>query len=375
MSVSAITIDADLPESGPASHTPTVEVLLPNDLTPHVPRTVHEASGAFVWNLPPQLAEYEAKLTALARQALSVGTLRVYNSAWRAFVAFCEQHEQIPLPAAPNTIATYLAVRAMPSIPAMRPLARPTIEVHRAAIIAVHKMLGHEDPAKTRDVEIIVSGIRRTFTKPPNGARALVITQLRTIVEKLDLSKLRSQRDAVILLVGFAGAFRRSELVALNLDDLDLREEGYIIKIRRSKTDQLGLGRQVVIPYSKDPIMCPVRAMQQWLTHIPRIATEYGGGPVFRGFTPKDVLTGTRYSDRGVARTVAMRAYQAGLDPEKLSAHSLRAGFATAAAKAGAHERQIANQTGHKDMSVVRRYIRSEQPFDPDENAVFKLEL
>lgn len=160
-------------------------------------------------------------------------------------------------------------------------------------------------------------------------------------------------RDRALLLLGFAGALRRSELVALDHDDLQITREGVIVTLRRSKTDQDGLGRQIGIPSGSNPLTCPVRAVQAWL----EIAT-ISEGPLFRAVHRQATISDRCLSGRSVALIVKRRAHLAGLDATTVSGHLLRAGLATSAAAAGVSERVIAEQTGHKSMTVLRTYIR-----------------
>ena len=174
-------------------------------------------------------------------------------------------------------------------------------------------------------------------------------------------------RDRALILLGFAGAFRRAEIVSLDVGDLGFNRDGLTVTLRRSKTDQQGQGRKIGIPYGSNPETCPVRTLQAWL--------EEGGvteGPLFRSLNRHGALQG-RLSPVGVARVVKKLAERAGLDPAKYAGHSLRAGHATSAAASGASERSIMNQTGHRSVQMVRRYIREGSLFR--ENSAGKLGL
>jgi integrase len=160
-------------------------------------------------------------------------------------------------------------------------------------------------------------------------------------------------RDRALLLLGFAGAFRRSELVALDIDDVQITREGMIVTIRRSKTDQEGAGQKVGIPRGRHPGTCPVKALAAWLG-----LAGIEAGAIFRPITRHGLIQPGRLTDRSVARIVQRTAEAAGLDPSQFAGHSLRAGLATSAAMAGAEERDIMRQTRHKSVVVARRYIR-----------------
>jgi integrase len=176
-------------------------------------------------------------------------------------------------------------------------------------------------------------------------------------------------RDRALILLGFAGAFRRAELVNLDLTDLAFSRDGLTVTLRRSKTDQEGQGRKIGIPYGSNPETCPVRNLQTWLEQ----AGIGDNGPVFRSLNRHGQLQPGRLSPIDVARIVKKLAHRASLDATKYAGHSLRAGHATSAAIAGASERSIMNQTGHRSVQMVRRYIRESSLFR--ENSAGKLGL
>ena len=175
-------------------------------------------------------------------------------------------------------------------------------------------------------------------------------------------------RDRALVLLGFASAFRRSELVDLDVEDCAFGKDGLTVTLRRSKTDQDSAGRKIGIPYGANPETCPVRVVQSWLEQA-GITT----GPLFRSISRHGHVQPGRLSGIDVARTVKKLAERAGLDPAKYAGHSLRAGHATSAAIAGASERSIMNQTGHRSVQMVRRYIRDGNLFR--ENSAGKLGL
>jgi integrase len=160
-------------------------------------------------------------------------------------------------------------------------------------------------------------------------------------------------RDRALLLLGFAGAFRRSELVGLDVADLEFARAGVIVTLRKSKTDQEGRSRRLGIPFGSSEQTCPVRSVQAWLE-----AARISEGPVFRSLDRFQQVQGARLSDKAVALIIKRRAKAVGLDPARYAGHSLRAGLATSAAAAGASERVIMSQTGHRSADMVRRYIR-----------------
>jgi len=278
----------------------------------------------------------------------SANTARSYRAGWHDFAAWCERHGVDALPAAPETVATYIAERARTWKPS-------TIDSRLAAIAAAHRAAGETSPTGAEAVRLVRRGIRRTLGTAQRQAHAVVTSELRRLVATCDES-LIGRRDAALLLLGFAGALRRSELVALDVDDVEERSEGLVLHLTRSKTDQEGAGREVGVPYGSDPSTCPVRAYRAWREAAGEVLAD---GPAFRPVDRWGRLGAERLSDRAVSLVVKRRGESAGLDAAELSGHSLRAGLATSAAAAGASERAIMAQTGHKSLPVVRRYIRS----------------
>lgn len=206
-------------------------------------------------------------------------------------------------------------------------------------------------------MRIALQGIRRVHATAQAQKEPVLVEELRAMVKALPDS-LRGLRDRALLLVGFAGGFRRSDLVALDRADVKVVHDGMEVVIRRSKTDQEGAGRKIGIPFGSDPATCPVRTLSAWVERA-----GINEGPLFVGVTRHGKLTGIRLSGIDVARAVKRAGAAAGLEPSKLAGHSLRAGLATAAARAGKSERAIMAQTGHRSVLMVRRYIRDANLF------------
>jgi len=284
-----------------------------------------------------------------ARGSKAASTQRAYHTDWRDFEGWCAAHGLAALPASPETVALYLTVRAETCKPA-------TLARRVAAISRAHQLADHPSPTTSATVRAVVSGIRRAKGTAQRVKAPAVTRELRAMVEALPPTLL-GRRDHALLLLGFAGAFRRSELVALDVADVAETADGLVVTIRRSKTDQEGAGRRIGIPYGSHPASCPVRATRAWLA-----AAGIAEGALFRGVDRHGNLLG-RLSDKGVARVVQRAAAAAGLDPKNYAGHSLRAGLATAAAQGGAPERVIMAQTGHKSTAMVRRYIRDGELF------------
>jgi integrase len=293
-------------------------------------------------------------------QAKAPNTVRAYRSDWRDFSEWCAARGLEPLPALPQAVVLYLSELAGRCKTA-------TITRRVSAISQAHQMAGLDSPAGAAAVRAVMAGIRRAKGTAPATKAPALTDDIRVMVASL-AGGLLGVRDRALLLVGFAGAFRRSELVALDVRDAEVTRDGLVLTLRRSKTDQEGQGRKIGIPFGSDPSTCPVRALQAWLE-----ASGIAEGPVFRPVNRHGQLQPGRLSANAVALVVKRHAAAAGLDPAKYAGHSLRAGLATAAAIGGASERSIMAQTGHRSVNMVRRYIRDGNLFR--ENAAAKVGL
>lgn len=247
------------------------------------------------------------------------------------------------IPSTPNQLCRYLADHA-------GKLAFATLGRRVAAIHREHMDSGHRSPARNEVVRATLRGIGRTYSRKQRRVRPLLTPQLRRMLP--GMRGALGTRDAALLLLGFFGGFRRSELSALDVGDVTLRSRALSVHIRRSKTDQEGVGRTVTIP-RLSTMLCPVQALEKWLKR--RNASQ---GPLFTSLTPKWRITDKRLSGTSIAVVVKRRVLQVGLDPANFSGHSLRAGFVTSAARAGAAMWQIREQTGHRSDAVLSGYIR-----------------
>jgi integrase len=301
--------------------------------------------------------EDEAREYVAASRAPS--TLRAYASDWRSFTSWCAARGLDALPAEPTTIALFITDLAHTAKTA-------TIRRRMASIAIAHQVAGFPSPTGDILVRSTLSGISRTIGVAQVGKSALSTADIRAMISALP-GNLLGQRDACLLLLGFASALRRSELVALDVADVADTIDGLIVTVRKSKTDQEGAGREIGIPYGSNPTTCPVRALRAWLE-----VSEIDGGPLFRSINRHSQL-GQRLSDQAVALVVKRTAKAAGLDPKLVAGHSLRSGMATSAARAGATEVEIMNQTGHRSLPVLRKYIRRGSLFSG--NAAGKLGL
>ncbi len=300
---------------------------------------------------PLALSELVEQANGFAASARADNTRRAYRSDWLTFEAWCRGNGLAPLPAAPETVALYLTHLADQGRKAA------TIARALAALSQAHRFAGLPSPRSTARVGETMRGIRRCLGVAQVGKAPVVVEHLRRMVAELP-GDLLGVRDRALLALGFAGAFRRSELVALDVADLAFTNDGLEVTLRRGKTDQEGHGRKIGIPYGSVPTLCPVRAARAWLD-----AAGIVRGAVLRGVNRHGQVAEGRLTDRAVAIVVKRHAAAAGLDAQLFSGHSLRAGFVTSAAKAGKSERAIMAQTGHHSSAMVRRYIRDASLF------------
>ena len=279
-------------------------------------------------------------------------TLRAYNADFRDFSNFCNQNGFNELPTNPKVLSLYLTHLSSTS-------KYSTLKRRIASIGVLHKMKGHYIDTKHPIIVENLMGIKRKNGVNQKGKKPLLISNLKLLINVLNEKQKnidKKLRDKAILLVGFSGGFRRSELVNLEYDDIEFVTEGVKIFIKRSKTDQSGEGITKGIPYFNNEIYCPVRALKNWLDHI-----NLTNGKIFK------------ISDKSIALIIKKYANLANLDSNKYAGHSLRSGFATSAAEAGAEERSIMAMTGHKSTEMVRRYIKEANLFK--NNALNKINI
>jgi site-specific recombinase XerD len=300
-----------------------------------------------------QSAARMVELQDLGRQAremlaasTAASTASANRSDWRHFTVWCDEHGLESLPATPETVTVYLSALAETHKPA-------TLRRRVATLAVNHRAAGYESPTRSAVVSRTLEGVARTKGTAQAVKAPLTVEDLRVITRDHLPAGLRANRDRALLLLGFAGAFRRSELVGIDREHLGFVPEGVVVTLRRSKTDQEGAGRKVAIPYGQNPETCAVRALAEWLASAP-----ISSGPVFRPVDRHGNVGAGRLTGKSIALTVKNYIQAIGKDPAAYAGHSLRAGFATAAARAGAEERDIMRQTGHRSTVMVRRYIR-----------------
>lgn len=297
-----------------------------------------------------ELVDQMASVRAYLAAEKSSSTRRAYASDWADFSQWCARVGVLELPARPVDVARYLAQLADEG----RKVA--TIERRVAAIRYVHTSAGQEPPTGAEGVKAVMRGIRHTKHQAKTRKAPATADVLSKAVERLTGS-LTDLRDRAILLVGFAGALRRSELVALQISDLEWRPKGLLLQIRSSKTDQAGEGATLPIP--RGGKLRPVAALEAWL-----VAAGITEGPVFREIDRHGHVGSAALSDRSVARIVKKVLGAAGFDARLYSGHSMRAGFVTSSLEHGTDVLKIMKQTRHVKVDTVKDYDRRENDFD-----------
>ncbi len=306
------------------------------------------------------LAGIADRAAEFVQQSKSKNTVRAYQSDFGDFSAWCKAHNLSSLPASQDTVALYVADLSSSLKPG-------TLTRRLSSISQAHQIAGIESPTTSAKVRLVMQGIRRNKGTAQSAKTPVLVEDLKRMIACLP-EGLLGVRDRVLLLIGFCGAFRRSELVALNRADIEFTRDGLVVTIRQSKTDQDSEGRKIGVPYGSSLVTCPVRSMQDWL--------EKSGileGPIFRPINRHGKMATFRLSGAAVADVVKRYVGMGGLDTANFAGHSLRSGLATSAAMAGASERSIMNQTGHRSLNMVRRYIRDGSLFRENAAAVVGL--
>ena len=286
------------------------------------------------------------------RSSKSANTIRAYKSDFNHFVDFCKKNNFKPLPADPKIVSFYITHLSSNSKVS-------TLKRRLASISVIHKIKGHYIDIKHPLIIENLMGIQRkkgVFQKSKNPILINELKEIINVIEKIERNENKKARDRALILIGFSGGFRRTELVSIEIEDLEFTKEGVKIFIKRSKTDQSGEGMIKAIPYFKDKSFCPICFLKQWLE-----VSKINKGLIF------DI------SDKMVSILIKKYLSAAGFDPKKYSGHSLRSGFATVAADSGADEKSIMTMTGHKTTQMVRRYIKESNLFK--NNALKKINL
>ncbi len=326
------------------------------------PRATALLPGTTASNLPapyipqgvdPVLPEYLKDAAKVAQAASkSAGTRKVYDAAWRSFQAWCFQRRGTSLPATPTAVAGYLLELSQPTKTKPRGLSVSTMEIRLAAIKERHLSAGLPDPTAHQGVLEVFAGLRRQVGVAKKGKSAADLQVIRKLLWTLDTKTLQGKRDAAVLLVGFAGAFRRSTLVARTVADLTWVDGGVVIHVDREKQDQEGEGRDVGIA-AAEGLICPVKALKAWLD-----AAKITEGAIFRGVTRHGTVLPEGMCDRNVAEIVKKACEKAGLDEKLFSGHSMRSGHVTEGFAQGVPADRLMSQTGHTSIEMLMKYKR-----------------
>ena len=293
-------------------------------------------------NLITDVKSLEIETLKNLKNSKANNTLRAYQSDFSDFSNFCTKNGFSFMPTQPKIIALYITHLS-------KSCKFSTLKRRIASISVIHKLKGHYLDTKHPIIMENLLGIKRTLGSRQKAKKPILINDLKLIIKAIDKEKIR---DKAIILVGFAGGFRRSELVNIYFQDIDFVPEGVKILIRRSKTDQSGEGSIKAIPYFENQEFCPVIALKNYLNNkFSKLDKRKKEVKIFE------------ISDKSVALIIKRYAEKAGLDSSKYAGHSLRSGFATTAAEFGAEERNIMAMTGHKTTQMVRRYIQEANLF------------
>ena len=298
------------------------------------------------------------------RSSKANNTLRAYKSDFKHFGLFCAKHGFNSMPTEPKVVSLYLThLSANSKI--------STLRRRLVSIGIVHKLKGFYLDTKHPIIIENFMGIKRKKGSIQIGKKPILINHLKQIINVIDdqkIEKIKKLRNRTLVLVGFGGGFRRTELISIDYEDLDFVDEGVKITLRRSKTDQFGKGLVKGLPYFTNDQYCPVTSLKNWI-NLSKIKT----GPIFRRFAKGPIITNNRLTDQSVVLIIKDSLKLAGIENKNFSGHSLRSGFATVAAESGADERSIMAMTGHKTTEMVRRYIRQANLFK--DNALSKIKI
>lgn len=289
-----------------------------------------------------------AAAQALGRQAAAPATLRAYKADWTHYAAWCAAAGFTPVPAEPATVGAYLASLAESHAPT-------TVRRRLSAIGKMHRFNDLPWNTAHRDIQAPLQGLLRVHGRPVQKAAALTLAMLRQLVATCDRS-VRGRRDRALLLIGFAAALRRSELVALRVEDVAVVAGGLRLRIARGKTDQVAQGAEIGLPRGRHAETCPHRAFDDWQ----EVATRKTG-PLFRRVSTAGRIGDKALHPDAVRQILTARIHLAGLRVdgfERLSAHALRVGFITEAYSKGVRDEDIMRHTRHRDLRTMRGYVQ-----------------
>ena len=316
-------------------------------------------------NITSDLKTLQEETLLNLKNSKAKNTIRAYKSDFRDFGLFCAQNGFKSIPSEPKIVSLYLTKLSTIDVK------MSTIKRRLVSIGIIHRLEGHYLDTKHPSIVENLMGIKRRKGSIQKGKKPLLINNLIKLINVIDnqnINEIKILRDRTIILIGFSGGFRRNEITSLDYEDLDFVKEGMKINIKRSKTDQFGEGSVKGLPYFDNKKYCPVISSQKWIK-----ISNIRSGPLFRRFNKGLNLSENRLTDQTVALLIKKYLNLSGIDSNNYSGHSLRSGFATSAAEAGAEERSIMAMTGHKSTEMVRRYIKDANLFK--NNALSKIKI
>ncbi len=302
-------------------------------------------------NIVTNVKNLELETVKNLKNSKAHNTLRAYQADFNDFSNFCRTNNFCSLPTDPKIVALYLTHLSSSS-------KFSTLKRRLASIKVIHKLKGHYIDTKHPIISENLMGIKRKLGVKQMSKKPILVDDLKLIIQAItdEKNEFKKVQNKALILIGFAGGFRRSELISIEYDDVDFVNEGVKINIKKSKTDQIGIGMIKAIPYFANREFCPVISLKEWINYA-----KIDSGRIFK------------ISDKSVALIIKKYALIAGLDHKKYAGHSLRSGFATSTAETGADERSIMAMTGHKTTQMVRRYIQEANLFK--NNALNKIKF
>jgi len=296
------------------------------------------------------------KIKFYIEHSKSENTRKAYSSDWADFTDWCEFHHLDSLPASVETVGMYIADLA-------DRCKLSTIQRRLSSIGEAHKMKKLPNPTKHHEIFLLIAGIKKEKGGRQESKKALLLPVLQDVIDRIDTSTLIGVRDKALILTGFALASRRSELVAINLEDISFNDLGVDIRINETKTGQEELIKAIVFAHND---YCPVKALKSWIS-----LANIGSGPIFCSVDRHGNIKG-RLHDKSVATIVKKYIQQLGLDANTYAAHSLRSGLSTSAAMYGMNDTSIMKQTGHKTRAMVDRYVQDGMRYKNNASSILK---
>ena len=302
-------------------------------------------------NIVTNVKNLELETIKNLKNSKAHNTLRAYQADFSDFSNFCKTNNFSSLPTDPKIVALYLTHLSSSC-------KFSTLKRRLASIKVIHKLKGHYIDTKHPIISENLMGIKRKLGVKQISKKPILLNDLKLIIQAItdEKNEFKKIQNKALILIGFAGGFRRSELVSIDYDDVDFVDEGVKINVKKSKTDQIGIGMVKAIPYFENTKFCPVVSLKDWINYA-----KINSGRIFK------------ISDKSVALIIKKYALISGLDHSKYAGHSLRSGFATSTAETGADERSIMAMTGHKTTQMVRRYIQEANLFK--NNALNKIKI